>query len=112
MKFMLLMYNDEPAWNHLTSRDQDLAVQNLMKFTEELSAAGALVISHGLATGKEAASIRTVTNGRPVVTDGPFLETKEVAGGYYVIECKSKEEAVEWGKKLPLATWGVEVRRI
>jgi len=112
MKFMMLMFMDFPAWNRLSKAEQDAAVGNLMQFSEELRAAGKLVLTQGLAPSTEAVSIRKGNNGSRIVTDGPFTETKEAAGGYYVIECASREEAVEWGKKLPLATWGVEIRRI
>ena len=112
MKFMLLMYNDEAAWERMTKAEQDASVDRLMKFGDELSAAGKLILTQGLAPGAEAVSIRPTPGGGRTVTDGPYIETREVAGGYYVIDCASKEEAVEWGKRLPLASWGVEVRRI
>jgi hypothetical protein len=112
MKFMLLMYNDESAWQRMTKAEQDAAVDRLMKFSEELSAAGKLILTQGLAPGAEAVSIKPTADGGRMVTDGPYVETHEVAGGYYLIECGSREEAVEWGKRLPLASWGVEVRRI
>jgi hypothetical protein len=112
MKFMLLMYNDQDAYDRLTKDQQDAAIGRLMKFTDDLAAAGKLVITHGLAPRKEAISLRPTKDGGRTVTDGPYCETKEIAGGYYVIEVASKEEALEWAKKLPLATWGVELRRI
>jgi len=112
MKYMLLMYNDESLWNRMTKADQDAAVDRLMKFSEQLTDAGKLILTQGLAPGIEAVSIRRGPGGEPLVTDGPFVETKEVAGGYYIIECDSRDEAVAWGRKLPLASWGVEVRRI
>jgi len=112
MKFMLLMYNDEAAWNRLTKSEQDAAVGDLMHFGDELAAQGRLLLSQGLAPGHEAVSVRLRQDGGRTVVDGPFAETKEIVGGYYVIECTSRAEAVEWAKKLPLATWGVEVRRI
>ena len=112
MKFLLMMYNDEAAWNRLSKAEQDAAVQGLFAFDEVLKQAGKMVTSHGLVPSNEAVSIRRRKDGGRIVTDGPFAESKEVTGGYYVIECDSKEEAVEWGKKVPLTTWGVEVRRI
>ena len=112
MKFMLLMYNNEVEWNRMTEAEQNAAVDRLMKFSDELSAAGKLVLTQGLAPGSEAVSIKPTRSGGRIVTDGPYVETKEVAGGYYIIECASREEAIEWGKQLPLASWGVEIRRI
>ncbi|MGH7864857.1 MAG: YciI family protein [Candidatus Binataceae bacterium] len=112
MKFMLLMYNDQDAYDHLSKDQQDAAIDRLMKFTDELAAAGKLVITQGLSPRSEAVSIRLRKDGTKSITDGPFCETREIAGGYYVIEVASKQEALDWAKKLPLATWGVEVRRI
>jgi len=112
MKFLLLMYNDEAAWERLAKSEQDTAVQNLMAFTEELAAHGKLVLSHGLGMSREAVSVKLRADGGRAVTDGPYAETKEHVGGYYVIECTSKTEAIEWTKKVPLASWGVEVRQI
>ena len=112
MKFMLLMYNNETVWNRMTKAEQDAAVERLMKFSEQLSAAGKLILTQGLAPGVEAVSIRPGPGGERIVTDGPYVETREVAGGYYIIECASRDEAIAWGRRLPLASWGVEVRRI
>jgi|SRR5581483_631663 len=112
MKFMLLMYNDEHVWNRMTPSEQEAAVDRLMRFSREVDAAGKLVLTQGLAPGAEAVSIRPSTGGGRIVTDGPYIETREVAGGYYIIECESRDEAVEWAMRLPLASWGLEVRRI
>jgi hypothetical protein len=117
MKFMLLMYNNETLWNLMTKGERDAAVDRLMKFSEQLRAAGKLILTQGLAPGVEAVSIRPRPGGERVVTDGPYVETREVetrevAGGYYIIECASRDEAIAWGRRLPLASWGVEVRRI
>jgi hypothetical protein len=74
MKFMLLMYNNETLWNRMTKAEQDAAVDRLMKFSEQLSAAGKLILTQGLAPGVEAVSIRPGPGGERVVTDGPYVE--------------------------------------
>lgn len=112
MKFMLAMYNDEAAWSRLSKSEQDAAVEKLFAFDKELQAAGILRASHGLHMSNEGVSIRRRPDGGKSVNDGPFAESKEVLGGFNIIECASKAEAVEWAKKLPLATWGVEVRQL
>src|SRR5262245_65404118 len=112
MKFMLLMYNNETLWNRMTKAEQDAAVDRLMKFSEQLSAAGKLILTQGLAPGIEAVSIRPGPDGERVVTDGPYVETREVAGGYYIIECGSSDEAIAWGRSLHMAWGGGEVRGI
>jgi hypothetical protein len=110
MKYLLLMFNDEAAWERLAKSEQDTAVEGLVGFGRELADQNKLIASHGLAPSSEAFSIRR--RDAPSVTDGPYAETKEVVGGYYLIECGSRAEALEWAKRLPLVTWGVEVRRV
>jgi hypothetical protein len=86
-----------------------------MKVVHELEAEGKLVDSRRLRPSVEAATVR-LRNGKPVATDGPFCETKEVIGGYCVIECDSRDEAIEWAKKMPhfghLRYSGIEIRAI
>ena len=87
-------------------------VARMMKYNEELAKAGALVALDGLhppATGARVA----FAGGKPKVTDGPFTESKEVLGGFWMINVKSKEEAVEWARRVPAADGDViEVRQV
>jgi hypothetical protein len=69
------------------------AVAGMMKFNEELAKAGALIALDGLHPSSKGARV-TFARGQPTVTDGPFTEAKEVVGGYWIIQAKSKEEAV------------------
>jgi hypothetical protein len=88
------------------------AVAKMMKFNEELAKAGALVGLDGLHPVSKGARVK-FANKAPLVTDGPFVESKEVIGGYWIIQAKSKEEAVEWGKRCPAADGDViEIRQI
>lgn len=110
MKFMLLMMTDEQAEKALPSGEIDKIVAQHMGVRHELCAAGKLVWSNRLRFSNEATTIR-VQGGKHVVTDGPFAESKEALGGFYLIEADSKEEAIEWAKKLPLRDVGaIEVR--
>src|SRR5262245_4932007 len=102
MKFMLLMFNNHAAWDRLSPAEQSAAVEGLMHFGDELAAQGKLLLTQGLAPPNEAVSVRLAADGGRTVVDGPFAETREVVGGYYLIECGSQAEAVEWAKKLPL----------
>jgi hypothetical protein len=88
------------------------AVEKMMKYNEELAKAGALVALDGLHPVHKGARV-AFKGGKPSVTDGPHIETKEVVGGYWMIEVKSKEEAVEWAKRIP-ADLGdiIEVRQV
>jgi hypothetical protein len=76
------------------------AVAAMMKYNESLQKAGVLLALDGLHPPSMGARI-SFPGGKPVVTDGPFAEAKEVVGGYWMIQVKSKEEAVEWAKRCP-----------
>ena len=87
-------------------------VARMMKFNEELAKAGALIALDGLHPGSKGARV-AFCGGKPKVTDGPFTEAKEVIGGYWMIQVKSKEEAVEWARRCPASDGDViEVRQV
>ena len=87
-------------------------VKGHMRFAEELRAAGKMVVGERLRPDGDASRVR-VKAGQRQVMDGPFAETKEALGGFYLIECDTKQEAVEWAKKIPLREGGfIEVRPI
>ena len=88
------------------------AVAKMMKFNEELAKAGALVALDGLHPSGKGARV-SFPGGKPRVTDGPFIEAKEVIGGYWMINVKSKDEAVEWATRCPAAAGDViEIRQV
>ena len=88
------------------------AVAKMRKFNEELTKVGALISLDGLHPGSKGARV-SFAGGKPKVTDGPFIETKEVIGGYWMIQAKSKEEAVGWAKRCPAADGDViEIRQV
>ena len=88
------------------------AVEKMMKFNEELTKAGALIALDGLHPSAKGARVR-FGGGKPRVTDGPFAEAKEVVGGYWMIQAKSKEEAVAWATRAPAAEGDViEIRQV
>lgn len=82
-----------------------------MKFNEELSKAGVLVVSEGLNPAGARARVE-VKNGERVVVDGPYAETKELVGGFYIVEVKSKEEAVRWAMRCPVGMPSADVLEI
>ncbi len=87
-------------------------VAKMMKYNEELAKAGALISLDGLQPIAKGARV-SFSGGRPAVTDGPFTEAKEVLGGYWIIQAKSKEEAVAWATRVPARPDDVvEVRQI
>ena len=111
MRYMLLIVSDKNAPPPAPAEGQAM-VQAHGKFADALRAAGKMVVADRLRPDSDGARVR-VKAGQPQVIDGPFTETKEALGGYYLIECDTRDEAIEWAKKLPLRENGyVEVRPI
>jgi hypothetical protein len=87
-------------------------VEKMMKYNEELAKAGALLALDGLHPISAGARV-AFSGGKPKVTDGPFVESKEVIGGFWVIQAKSKQEAIEWAKRIPAEDGDtIEIRQI
>jgi hypothetical protein len=88
------------------------AVEAMMRYNEQLQKAGVLLALDGLHPPSEGARV-SFAGGKPKVTDGPFAEAKEVLGGYWMIDVKSKEEAIEWAKRCPGSdNETIEVRQV
>src|SRR5712671_5000416 len=112
MRFMMLMIPrgyETAAPGTMPSAD---AVAAMMKYNEALKDAGVLITLDGLHPPLSGARV-TFAGGKPVVTDGPFAESKEVLGGYWMIDVKSRQEAIEWAKKCPAsANEIIEIRQV
>ena len=88
------------------------AVAKMMEYNKALQKAGVLLALDGLFPPSTGARI-SYADGKPTVTDGPFVETKEVIGGYWIIQVRSREEAIEWAKRAPMSNnESIEVRQI
>jgi hypothetical protein len=112
MKYMLLIVGDESKYGDMSEEEGRAQMQRWSDYTKELMDAGALVAGEGLQTSTTATTLR-VQDGERLLTDGPFAETKEQIGGFYVIDCANLDEAVDWAAKLPSAEWGVtEIRPV
>jgi hypothetical protein len=110
MRFMMLMF-PSPAAESGAMPDPKL-MQAMMAYNEELTKAGVLLALDGLHPSSKGARVK-FGEGKPKVIDGPFTEVKEVLGGYWMIQVKSKEEAVEWASRAPCpAGETIEVRRV
>jgi hypothetical protein len=81
-------------------------------YTTELIDAGVLLGGEGLQPSSTATTVKLPESGEPIVSDGPFAETKEQLGGYYLIDCKVLDEALAWAKKIPWPGGAVEVRPV
>jgi len=110
MKYALLLYADEASWDGLDPEAQGEVMAQHGAATGAMQAAGAYVGGEALDLTNTARTLR-LRDGKPLVTDGPFIETKEALGGFYLVECPSIDEALEWAARLPEASIGcVEVR--
>ena len=112
MQYMLLLYSDEKAWNTFSPAEQQAGIAQYMAYGEALRKAGAYVSSDRLRDTPDATTV-TVANGKTQVMDGPFADTKEQLGGYYIIDVKNLDEAISWAARCPGASHGhVEVRPV
>ena len=112
MRFMMLMIPGGYASAAPSAMPSAEAVAAMMKYNEELKKAGVLVALEGLHPPATGARV-SFKGGEPLVTDGPFAEAKEVLGGYWLIDVRSREEAIEWARRCPASNDDViEVRRV
>ncbi len=113
MKYMLIMRATDEAYAGLANADFEQIMETMGRFNDEMIAAGVLVAAEGLDAAAEGVVV-DFSSQPPVVTDGPYGETKELFGGYYILDVASKEEAVEWSKRMPMAGPGMkaEIRRV
>src|SRR4051794_775164 len=112
MRFMMLMIPKGYESAAPGAMPDAEAVATMMKYNEELKQAGVLTPLDGLHPPSTGARV-SFAGGKPLVTDGPFAEAKEVLGGYWMIEVKSRDEAIEWAKKCPAGPNEViEIRQV
>ena len=112
MQYLLLIHADEREWPAMSEDERRRIVAEYAAVTGEMRERGAYVGDNRLAPTSTASTVR-VRDGEDVVTDGPFAETKEQLGGYFLIDVESLDEALEWAARLPTARRGsVEVRPI
>lgn len=112
MRYMLLLYSAEDAGPAEGSEEQAIEMNQWFAVTEEMRQAGVLLGGEPL-HGSDTATTVQVRDGKTLSTDGPFAETKEVLGGFYMLELPDLDAAQEWAAKIPSAPYGsVEIRPI
>jgi hypothetical protein len=112
MQYMLLIFDDERVWGEMSEDERNRLYADYGTFTNELRESGGLVTADQLQPSTTATTVR-VRNDETLTTDGPFAETKEQLGGYYLIDVESLDEAIEWAAKIPSARGGtIEVRPV
>jgi hypothetical protein len=112
MKYMLLIYDDTRVWENFSDTERQQGMELYNRFTKDVKAGGHYVASNQLQPASTATSVR-LREGKRLVTDGPYAETREQLGGYYMIEAENLDKAIEIASRVPSAQWGVvEVRPI
>jgi hypothetical protein len=110
MRYMLLIHDEEKAFQKLSEADRNAIYAEYRQFSQEISASGNYVSGSELQPTSAATSVR-VRDGKRLVTDGPFAETREQLGGYYLVEAKNLDEAIALAARIPSARTGtIEVR--
>jgi hypothetical protein len=113
MKYMLIMRATDETWEAFKDVDFNEIITTMGKYNDELIQAGVLVAAEGLDASSSGVVV-DYSQQPPVVTDGPYGETKELFTGFWILEVASLEEAAEWAKRAPLAGPGskLEIRRV
>ena len=112
MKYLCLIYQEEKQEANVPRDVVDQAKKDYWAFAEDIKKTGHYIGSHGLQHTDTATTVR-VRNGKVSTTDGPFAETKEQLGGYFLIEAKDLNDAIQVAARIPSAKWGsIEVRPV
>jgi hypothetical protein len=112
MKYLCLIYSDETMWPKLPKAETDAVMAEYMAFTESIKKSGQYLGSNRLQPTHASTTVR-LRNGKLSTTDGPFAETKEQLGGYYLVEARDLNDAIQVASRIPSARVGsIEVRPI
>ena len=110
MQYLLMLYVDESGWHELTPAEQQQGMAAYQAYIEALTKAGAFRATSRLASASDATTVR-IENGKPQVLDGPFVDSKEQIGGFFIIDVPDLDAALSWAARCPAASHGVvEVR--
>jgi hypothetical protein len=112
MQYLLLIYGNESHWDKQGAGERDRILEEYGAFTQNIATSGHFRGGNELDTTSKATTVR-MRDGKRLVTDGPFAETKEQLGGYYLVEAKDLDEAIGLAARIPSVRWGsIEVRPI
>ena len=112
MRYMFSLIGEEGGWQDTSPEDMKVEMDRWEVFGREAVEAGVMVAGDALQESDTATTLRIQQHAEPIVSDGPFAETKEQLGGYYVLDCKDLDEALEWARKIPLSRGAIEVRPV
>ena len=109
MRFMMIVKADQRSEEGILPTEQEL--KEMAEYNERLAKAGVMLAGEGLQASSKGARVQYAGKKR-TVTDGPFAEAKELIAGFWLIQVKSKEEAIEWAKRVPFSDGEVEIRQV
>jgi hypothetical protein len=112
MKYLFALIGDETRWVDQSPEQQAEGMKAWDAFTRAATEAGVHLGGEGLQPSSTATTVRIQESGEPIVSDGPFAETKEQLGGYYLLDCKDLDDALSWAKRIPMPGGTVEVRPV
>jgi hypothetical protein len=112
MKYLLTLFGDESRYADMTPEKQAEGMKAWDAYTRAAIEAGVHLGGEGLQPSSTATTVQIRESGEPIVSDGPFAETKEQLGGYYLLDCKDLDEALAWAKRIPFPGGTVEVRPV
>jgi hypothetical protein len=109
MRFMLIVKASDQSEAGILPTQKELA--DMGRFNEEMVKGGTMLAGEGLQASSKGARVK-FSGGKPTVVDGPFAETKELIAGFWLIQAKSREEAIEWARRAPFVDGEIEVRQV
>jgi hypothetical protein len=111
VQYLLLIYDEEKLWNRMSQAQIGAVMERWGAFHQEIEQSGVVKNSNRLQPVSAATTLK-VAKGDAVTTDGPFAETKEQLGGYYLIDVPDLDAALQWARKIPIPEGSIEVRPI
>jgi hypothetical protein len=112
VKYLLTLWGDEARYAEQTPEQLQESMKHWDAYTTEVKDAGAFLGGEGLQPTATATTVQIEASGNHIVSDGPFAETKEQLGGFYLLDCSDLDEALAWARKVPMPGGKVEVRPV
>jgi hypothetical protein len=109
---MLTLIAEEGGWEDASPEEMKAEMDTWQALGEKMVAAGVYIAGEALQESATATTLRATDDGERMLTDGPFAETKEQVGGFYLLECENLDDALEWAKMVPISGGSVEVRPV
>jgi hypothetical protein len=112
MKYLLALISEEGGLEDATPEEMKAVMDQWTAYSQEAVDKGAFLAGEALQPSETVSTVKIEEGKEPTVTDGPFAESKEQLGGFYLLECKNLDDALEWAKKIPFRNGYVEVRPV